>query len=379
MKYNDGQIAAALKMQQWLQSGKQSFALGGLAGTGKSTLIPEFVAGLEDDGRSVTIGTPTGKAASVVNKKLSRTRLRARANTIHSIAYRPTGSYKEATRLDPQGRPVRDPIFKETEFFADIFIIDEASMVSSAMLKRLLSNPARYIFVGDHGQLPPIRESVSPALAKLDHALIEIVRTGDQTLIDFAYDCRQGKDFSHVPEGIHSATLGNFSDVAEYCIDSNIDFIVAPTNKVRHGINMAMRRQLGFGSDPVFSPGETVILTSNNYAYKIFNGERFVVEQVLDRQDDTEGEIVTVTLSDGVRRISNIELGYCWRTEEAFERGITAADSGYCLTCHKAQGSEAPQVAVIDSWIGWMGSDEQAAWRYTAVTRAQENVHIIKV
>ena len=50
---------------------------------------------------------------------------------------------------------------------------------------------------------------------------------------------------------------------------------------------------------------------------------------------------------------------------------------GYVITVHKAQGSQWPRVAVIND--SWPGKDRfQDRWMYTAITRAQERVTIIK-
>ena len=56
-------------------------------------------------------------------------------------------------------------------------------------------------------------------------------------------------------------------------------------------------------------------------------------------------------------------------------RDVTYWDYGYCLTCHKAQGSEWDNVVVVDQqcsfWEAWR-------WRYTAITRAAKGLRIIQ-
>ena len=50
-------------------------------------------------------------------------------------------------------------------------------------------------------------------------------------------------------------------------------------------------------------------------------------------------------------------------------------DYGYCITCHKAQGSEYDKVLVFEEYL--RGSDH-ARWLYTAATRAKEKLVIVR-
>jgi exodeoxyribonuclease-5 len=43
---------------------------------------------------------------------------------------------------------------------------------------------------------------------------------------------------------------------------------------------------------------------------------------------------------------------------------------GYCITCHKSQGSEWPYVIVVDEGVAY----NRNKWLYTAITRASENL-----
>jgi ATP-dependent exoDNAse (exonuclease V) alpha subunit len=51
-------------------------------------------------------------------------------------------------------------------------------------------------------------------------------------------------------------------------------------------------------------------------------------------------------------------------------------DFGWCITCHKSQGSEFDSVLVIDE--GQVFGRESRRWRYTAITRAGERVVVAK-
>jgi exodeoxyribonuclease-5 len=51
---------------------------------------------------------------------------------------------------------------------------------------------------------------------------------------------------------------------------------------------------------------------------------------------------------------------------------------GYAITCHKAQGSEWDKVYVVDESWCWRQSNQERHWLYTAVTRASEQVTVMR-
>ena len=54
-----------------------------------------------------------------------------------------------------------------------------------------------------------------------------------------------------------------------------------------------------------------------------------------------------------------------------------AFDFGYCLTVHKAQGSEWGNVMLFEETSGFWDSDYRRKWLYTAVTRSNDRLLII--
>lgn len=55
-------------------------------------------------------------------------------------------------------------------------------------------------------------------------------------------------------------------------------------------------------------------------------------------------------------------------------------DYGYCITCHKSQGSEMDSVVVLEQMCDLWGSDDLwRRWLYTAVTRSRKNLLMIGV
>ena len=54
--------------------------------------------------------------------------------------------------------------------------------------------------------------------------------------------------------------------------------------------------------------------------------------------------------------------------------GYSPFDFGYCMTVHKAQGSEWENVLIIDENHG----EDRLSWLYTAITRASKAVRICR-
>src|SRR5476651_1962552 len=74
-------VDAILEWRDAWPATKQTFTLGGLAGTGKSTIVSYLARCLP----GAVVACPTGKAAHVLQSK------GVDAGTIHSLIYRPFG------------------------------------------------------------------------------------------------------------------------------------------------------------------------------------------------------------------------------------------------------------------------------------------------
>src|SRR5262252_10164432 len=78
-----------------LEEGATLFAIRGLAGTGKTSLIPPLLQALESIGIYASVGTPTHRAALILRRKGI-----TKADTVHSLALLPSFSpdYARAAR-----------------------------------------------------------------------------------------------------------------------------------------------------------------------------------------------------------------------------------------------------------------------------------------
>ena len=140
---------------EWYKNDKdemQFVALGGYAGTGKTTLIAVLrreLAKLEDN-LKVGFASYTGKASRVLRSKLQQQQVilpKDTVGTIHSLIYSPIVNEKE----EITGWMTKNKIDR------NLIIIDEASMVDGMIWQHLLKYKVPIIVVGDHGQLPPKR------------------------------------------------------------------------------------------------------------------------------------------------------------------------------------------------------------------------------
>ena len=181
MQWNSQQDAALLAVDRWLKdpSGPQVFRLFGFAGTGKTTLARHLAEGV----RSVFFAAFTGKAAHVLKLKGC-----PNVSTIHSLIYRCKGRKGEAnlqflkdqlanekksdapdaTLIQQIERAIEkeeddsdQPVFALREFtsplcFADLVVVDEASMVGQKLGNDLASFGCRILALGDPFQLPPV-------------------------------------------------------------------------------------------------------------------------------------------------------------------------------------------------------------------------------
>jgi exodeoxyribonuclease-5 len=167
----------------WINSSKSKvvtkfqniLTVGGYAGTGKTTLIGKV---RRDLGKTYRIAfcAYTGKAASVLNKKLIDQNAVFEGDycgTIHRLIYIPVVDKDTNEIIKWEKKSILD---------YDLIICDEASMVGETIFLDLTSFKIPILAVGDHGQLPPIESSINLMQAP-DIRLEKIHRTAENSPI----------------------------------------------------------------------------------------------------------------------------------------------------------------------------------------------------
>jgi len=376
MELSPDQQAALDAVKGWLLTKKPTLTLGGHAGTGKTTVVSKLLTELGE--RDVSVCAFTGKAASVLRSK------GVPASTMHSLIYQPENwcdtCEQIAAIVKHEGEKVcfecRRPSVR-TRFmrvpFIDIpfVIVDEASMLNLHHVRDLEELVPKILYVGDHGQLEPIGRD--PGIMRNPELKLEKIHRQAESspIIQFAHHVRLQRSPSAwsgagevvVRQGLRpSGTMLNRADI-----------VLCGYNNTRVAVNNAIRKLRGF-TDDLPEPGERLICLQNDTELGLFNGLLVTVTKrhpsktryehpKYDLVDDTGMEYFYVEMNPD-------QFGKEKKMERT-RKGLGVFDFGYCLTTHKSQGSEFEKVAVLEQIAG---SWESARWRYTAATRASQQL-----
>lgn len=337
-----------------------TMTLSGYAGTGKSTLTKSIHDTWTGQGHTVVALAPTGKACQVLATK------GVPAMTIHQAIYNFRGEYE-----DVNGE--KQLIFKDKKNgkFCDRLIIDEASMLTAKMQDDIEDRGIKTLYVGDPGQLPPVKAKAANIFHKRAYVLREIHRqAADSPVIQYAYRLRKGDALTTRHEGItHLPVQGRGAIwIVSRMLDYGIDKMICRTNAQRVAINAAYR--MVADRKELLEPGDEITVCLNNKVYGVVNGESFTVAAVTS-QDDMHTR-VTTTCGRSLKLL-NAQFGQERKLDIEVEPWTVLADYGYAVTCHKAQGSAWKHIGVTAK--GYGGEDDRR-WNYTAATRAEESLTI---
>lgn len=312
-----------------------------------------------------------------------------------------------------------------------IVIVDEASMVPAEIWAKLLTEfSGNLILVGDDKQLPPVdNEELQELKSQINnHNLSSEERQNAAYLKNELYP-QDGFFLKLTPDitltknhrqGLNNAIL----DVANTIIQTGnwpCPFVadnVICTNWIKSGVSIEsdMARSIFANADVVIAHKNSTCRTINSlirserYASEFAKltelkqrmprlGDKLYVTKTLKLTRDTQitkGEILTIAsepIFDLVQNIALVDLGEIdsgGQTKSYYENVtlrldfVTGAKSskalpglwaeyGYCITCHKSQGSQWQSVVVIDEGV-WHSRKE---WLYTAVTRASHMLVVI--
>lgn len=354
-------------------AGRGTFKLAGYAGTGKTTLLGDLLASIKVKEKvSVAFCTITGKASTILRSKLSLDDSDF-CGTIHSLIYRPIlgdgGALKGWVRAGDLGGN------------HGLLVVDEASMVSEEIYHDLQKFGVPILAVGDQGQLPPVKGDFN-LMSKPDFKLETIHRQAeDNPIIRLSMQARK---YGEVDEGTYDigvrkivvtslarAIADNFDPAATY---------LCAFNSTRVFLNRLYRERMRIKSiGPI--KGERVICLKNNRKEGIFNGMTGVLKAIAKGGKDTYTVKIEMDGGDIFEgQISKFQFGQ----KETPQNWNTMThgnlfDWGYSLTVHKAQGSEADKIILIEQRGANTDDFLYAKWLYTGVTRSKKELLIIKV
>ncbi len=336
-------------------------------GTGKTTILKALVRAYAAVGVTPALAAPTGRAA----KRLALAAARP-ALTIHRLLeYAPDQGFKRHAKNRLKNKAV---------------VVDEASMVDVDLMAHLvqaLEPDASLVLVGDADQLPPVGPgrvladliaSRRVGVVRLEKVFRQAEKSG---IIRNAHRIRQGRmplwgqdeDFFFIEQNDPQRAARIIVELAAERIPKRFGFdpfrevqILSPMRRGVCGVealNKALQETLNPDGRAVasgrFRLGDKVIQTRNNYERMTFNGDVGLIEEEIDSSQlvvDMEGEKKIY----GADELDELTLAYC-------------------LSVHKAQGSE--YQAVVAPLVSEHTVMLKRNLLYTAMTRAKALVVIV--
>jgi len=411
--------------------GRRLFVLTGGPGTGKTTTVLRMLALLQKraaEPLTIAVAAPTGKAAQRLVQSLRAGKERLRADGLPrewdgALARIPDGEALTVHRLLGY-QPHRNGFARNARnrLAADVVVIDEASMLDLAMLRRVLDalrSEALLILVGDADQLTSIAtgsvlrdvvaslERGAPELVRLETsfravpaltAISRAVRDGDSEGLRAAFEAAGTRAARHrVDDTVKlRARLDRWAhELAALELRPALETIPAAATpgermeieqrsgeRAATALRTLAQRQLlcalredAFGAlaanarieaqlkrawkvepERAWYPGRAVLVTRNDYAAGLFNGD---VGIVLADADGNSNVWFETTGEDGRARMRAYAPA-----------ALPAHEGAFAITIHKSQGSEYAHVAVLLP----PGADSPILSRqllYTGVSRAR--------
>ena len=378
MKTLTNEQNSVLKLvKQWYNSDKQEFFLAGYAGTGKSTLINFIIKELNLDYKYVSFTAFTGKAALVLTQKSQGKYL---GSTIHRLLYR-TG----VDAFDNVMFTLRD---KKDLSHLRLIVVDEAGMVPDSLYNDLKLFDIKILFVGDHGQLPPVGEGNMVAQRIFNHpdaCLNEIHRqAADNPIIYLSMLARKG---GMIKPGNYSNKVvvlpRDYNLPEEAFIKS--DQVICGLNKTRLSLNNWYRDKLGY-KDKLPVIGDKLICLRNDWGkcvkgVNLVNGMIGYVSNVFTpnksaiSQKSVGVDFRPDFMNEDFKNLYVLKAPFLNKKEALKGKEFYLYNDftyGYTITCHKSQGSQWPKVLVIDESFAF--KDNRYRWLYTAITRSEDSL-----
>lgn len=355
--------------------------LTGGPGTGKTTIVKAAIDVFSRMNRDcpISLVAPTGRAA----KRLSEL-TGLESQTIHRLL-------KWDIQKNEFMHDAQHPL--ETS----LLIIDEFSMVDTVLFARLLeacSKVEKILIIGDHEQLP----SVSPGNVLRDLLLIESIPTirlnkiyrqkESSGIVKMAHEIRNDEmqsfdlfdDYKdiHFMDCANTQVLGFTKKIVEKALSegySNSEIqVLAPMYQGIAGID-ALNEMLQDVMNPksefhqeirvgqrVFREGDKILQLKNRVDDNVFNGDI--------------GTLVEIRLKDNVETLSDtIVVDFDGIFVEYPANDFNSITLAYCMSIHKAQGSEFKIVIlpILNDYYVML----QKKLLYTGITRAKQSLFLL--
>lgn len=329
------QQSAIQTFEDFLKSDSQVFMLKGAAGTGKTTLVTEFLKILKAQQRTFHLMAPTGRAAHIVGNKTGE-----KAFTIHKSIYQinsVNSISKNKEDEDDGGLHAKFGLRNNNDGLNTVYLVDESSLVSDAyseseafffgtgqLLTDLFTfcNNRKIVFIGDYAQLPPINMNFSPALDKeyleqkfgckvIEFVLRNVIRQqSDSLILDNANrirDCIESKTFVEFKLQNGADTNSSNDDLLEpyFALSEQKpnprSMVITYSNQQALLYNIAVRNHYWGESAPRLIEGDLLMIARNNYAYdyELFNGNIVRVDACAP-DEEIESRYISIKVKGGL-------------------------------------------------------------------------------
>lgn len=371
-------------------------------GTGKTTIIKSIIEIYKQKKYKIVLAAPTGRAA----KRMTET-TGEEASTLHRLL--------EIGKVDEESLFKKDSEYQGAPIDGDIIIVDEVSMVDMFIMSYLLDciyQGTKLILVGDSDQLP----SVGPGSVLKDLVASERIVTvhldrifrqaAKSKIIVNAHRVNNGKgfiskedpkiekdakqDFFFIKENNQEKILkevlslcnGRLKKFGDYNFFESIQ-VLTPTKKGLLGtkeMNKALQEELNPHREgeaeknsmgAIFRIGDRVMQIKNNYD---MYWERRIEDTIETGNGVFNGETGTITNINEKEKNLRVKFDdekVCWYEFNDLEQ----LEHSYCITIHKAQGSEFDVVIMIIPQAAPMLLTRNLL--YTGLTRAKKLLIVI--
>lgn len=371
-------------------------------GTGKTTIIKSIIDIYKEKKYKIVLCAPTGRAAKRITETTGE-----EASTLHRLL--------EIGKVDENSLFKKESEFQGAPIDADIIIVDEVSMVDMFIMSYLLEciyKGTKLILVGDSDQLP----SVGPGSVLQDLINSEKITTihldkifrqaAKSKIVVNAHRVNTGKGFiksdddelekdakqdfffireidqEKVLEQVLSLCNGRLKKFGDYDFFESIQ-VLSPTKKGLLGtkeLNKALQQELNppregevekGSKGAVFRIGDRVMQIKNNYDMYWEKSTGDILETGMGVFNGEIGTITNINEEEKNIRVKFDDEKICWYEFSELEQ----IEHSYCITIHKAQGSEFDVVIMIIPQAAPMLLTRNLL--YTGLTRAKKMLIII--
>lgn len=439
---NQEQQLAIDKINEFIKKGNSAewFMLEGKAGVGKTTVVSEFLKPFLSKKR-IVLSALSHKAKKVILGKVKENFDEAELRGLYasSVASMLGMTFDLETGKFVKIYKKKKPIIK----IVDLIIVDEASMINEEGLTLIMSEKkksAKVIFLGDIGQLPPIREvgdensgKPSPTFnTNNKYQLLNRVRqTENSSILPYSdyywnnsvintepeedpipFEIRKNTDEIIFVTNLEKTILENKEHFLKLKEVQNQDLIkvVVYKNKTREAINWYIRTVI-YKDPKEFEVGDVLIFNDNygdggellienatevtvvaikpqkfngkwdGYKLDVTDNESFWTVDVLSKNsldafNKHVSDLFKVAKTLPFGKERNRQLKKAWDTKRRFAN----LDFGYAITSHKSQGSTYKYVIIVEDDIlsvSMINDVEKSQSLYTAITRASDKVWIV--